>query len=187
MATKKRRLIPIIDRRFQFKYTAIIFSVAAVVSAALGFLLLDAYTELNKMLDLSDPIKDQLNADDARRVFTLVIGFLAAEVLLIGVAGLLITHRVCGPIVVLHRHLGTLLDGRYPILRGLRSGDEFVSTFETFSELVNALRERDEREAEELKALLTVAAAQGLDPDHVSTLQRLLDEREQRMQKSEAA
>jgi nitrogen fixation/metabolism regulation signal transduction histidine kinase len=187
MATYKRRLIPIVDRRFQFKYTGLIFGVAAVVSLILGYFLLKAYNELNAMLEVSAAVNDKLNADSARNVFALVVGFLSAEVILIGVAGLLVTHRVVGPIFVLHRHVATLLEGKYPTLRPLRSGDEFVSTFEAFKQTVQMFQERDQRELDELKAVLEAAEAKGLEEDHTATLRRLVEEREARLESAEAS
>lgn len=181
MATNKRRLIPIVDRRFQFKYTGIIFLVAAIVSTALGYFLLDAYMQLNSMIEVSEAIGDRLNTEDAQRVFALVVGFLVAEVLLLGVAGLLITHRVVGPVFVLHRHLATLTEGTYPTLRPLRANDEFKSTFEAFSETLQMLKDRDEREAKELADVLASARDKGVDGAHLDTLQRLIDEREARL------
>lgn len=180
MATNKRRLIPIVDRGFQFKYTGLIVLVAAIVSTALGYFLLDAYMQLNSMIEVSEAIGDRLNSDDARRVFGLVIGFLGAEVLLLGIAGLLITHRVVGPVFVLQRHLVTLVEGKYPTMRPLRANDEFKETFEALSETVQMLKERDDREARELKDILEAARAKGLEGPHVDTLQRLVDEREAR-------
>lgn len=182
MATYKRRLIPIVDRRFQFKYTGIIMLVAAVVSTALGYLLLDAYQQMNAMLEISEAIGDRLNSDDARRVFYIVVGFLGAEVVFLGVLGLLITHRVCGPIFVLHRHLCTIVDGRYPTLRPLRSGDEFRPAFEAFSTAVSMLKDRDQKELHELRFILEAARAKGLADDQVTALSRMVEEREARLE-----
>ncbi len=180
MATNKRRLIPIVDRRFQFKYTGLICLVAAIVSTALGYFLLDAYMQLNSMIEVSEAIGDRLNSDDAQRVFVLVIGFLVGEVVLLGVAGLLITHRVVGPVFVLHRHLATLAEGKYPTLRPLRESDEFKATFDAFSETLQMFRDRDEREARELNEVLEAARGKGVDAAQLETLQRLVDEREAR-------
>ena len=71
----KRRLIPIVDRAFQFKYTGIILLVAAVTSTVLGFFLLKAYREMNEVIQLAGmapEIGEKLDADDTRRVGTLV-------------------------------------------------------------------------------------------------------------------
>lgn len=187
MATYKRRLIPIIDRRFQFKYTGILVSAAGVISLILGYFLLDAYKEMNEMLEVSEAIGARLDSDSARSVFTLVVGFLTAEVILVGVAGLLVTHRVCGPVFVLHRHVATLLDNKYPTMRTLRTGDEFVSTFEAFKQTVAMFRERDERERDELTAVLGAAQTAGLADEHQAALRRLVEEREARLASVEAS
>ncbi|MCP4502861.1 MAG: hypothetical protein GY822_23225 [Deltaproteobacteria bacterium] len=141
MEGQKRRLIPIIDRRFQFKYTGITMLVAAVVSTVLGLFLYNSYQEMNAIFATltSEEIGESLNSEDSKMVFGGVVGFLVAEVLVLGVLGLLVTHRVCGPIFVLHRHLTTLNNGSYPSLRGLRQGDEFGEMFETFRETVSIL------------------------------------------------
>ena len=39
----KRKAIPIADKAFQYKYTAIIVSIVVVISAVLGYLLLQSY------------------------------------------------------------------------------------------------------------------------------------------------
>ncbi|MFZ9889152.1 MAG: hypothetical protein ACO3JL_16775 [Myxococcota bacterium] len=180
MTGYKRRLIPIVDRRFQLKYTGLIFFVAATVSTALGYFLLDAYQQLNALIEVSEAIGDRMNADDARRVFTLVAGFLGAEVLLLGVAGVIITHRVAGPVALLHRHFATMLDGKYPQLRSLRAGDEFRDAFEAFGRFVNSLRERDVDELATLEAVLADAQRQGLSEAHIASLKAMAENRRQR-------
>src|SRR5205823_2664209 len=99
----------------------------AVISCVLGYLLLASYREMNQVVDiasLSPEVNDKLNTDDAHFVFKITILFLVVEVAGLGVMGLLITHRVVGPVFVLQRHLATLRDGKYPITRPLRAGDE---------------------------------------------------------------
>jgi hypothetical protein len=180
----KRRLIPIVDRRFQFKYTAIIVAIAAVVSTVLGYLLLRSYWEMNEVIDLaslSPEVNDKLNSDDATKVFKITIAFLVVEVLGLGVMGLLITHRVVGPVFVLKRHLSTLLEGKYPITRPLRQGDEFRETFETFMKLMDAYKKRDLDDVEKLRAVMTAARAKGLSDAELANLQQLVDERTARV------
>ncbi len=182
MAAHKRRLIPIVDSRFQLKYTAIIMGVAAVVSTALGYFLWNANQEMNAMLaTLTDSsLGDSLNADDAGRVWTMVVGFLVGEVIILGVLGIFVTHRVCGPIFVLKQHLSTLNKGSYPALRPLRSKDEFVDAFHTFAEFVTTLKQRDESEAKALNVLLAQAKERG-DDEAATVLNRLIDERHGRL------
>ncbi len=180
MDRSKRRLIPIVDRGFQFKYTGIIMGVAAVISTVLGWFLLDAYKEMNELIEISAEINDQLDASDAQRVFILVVGFLAGEVIILGVMGLLITHKVCGPIFVFHRHLAALSDGKYPTLRPLRAGDEFHATFEVLREVVGQWRERDEHDLQKLEKLKADAEAKGLGAEHLEAIGAMIEDRRSR-------
>jgi signal transduction histidine kinase len=177
----KRRLIPIVDRRFQLKYTGIIVATAALVSIVLGYFLLQSYVEMNKIIGLSADVGERMNADDAKFVFRLSIGFLVGEVFVLGILGILITHRVCGPIFVVHRHLNALLLGGFPKVRPLRAGDEFGGMFETFQALVEKLRERDQVEVEKLKGVVASAKEKGLAADQLRVLEDLLAERTSRL------
>ena len=180
MAQYKRRLIPIVDRRFQFKYTAIIVAIAAVVSTVLGYFLLESYLTMNEVIDLaslSPEVNDKLNNDDARKVFIITLAFLVLEVVGLGVMGLLITHRVAGPVFVLTRHLATMLEGKYPNPRPLRQGDEFRETFETFRAVIDAMKKRDRDEIEVLKASIAAAKAKGVADADIAPLQVLIEER----------
>lgn len=180
----KRRLIPIVDRAFQFKYTGIILLVAAVTSTVLGFFLLKAYREMNEVIgiaSISPDIGARLNADDATKVFQIIIACLIGEVVVLGALGLVITHRVCGPIFVITRHFGTMLDNKYPSLRPLRAGDEFAPMFELFKQLVDKQRDRDAAEITRLGAALAAAKAKGVDAETLQVLQTLVDERAARI------
>ncbi|MBI1947455.1 MAG: hypothetical protein HYS27_17305 [Deltaproteobacteria bacterium] len=180
----KRRLIPIVDRQFQFKYTGIIVGIAAAISLVLGYFLWKSYMEMNEVIDLaslSPEVNDKLNSDDARFVFTITLAFLAVEVAVLGVMGLLITHRVCGPIFVLQRHMESISSGNYPTMRPLRAGDEFRDAFDSFGKMIDTLRKRDDDEVGRLKAVLDAAKKAGVPAAEQSTLEKLIAEREGRV------
>lgn len=180
----KRRLIPIVDQAFQFKYTGIILLVAAVTSTVLGFFLLKAYREMNEVIQLAGmapEIGEKLDADDTKRVFTITVACLIGEVVLLGVLGLLITHRVAGPIFVITRHFNTMIEGRHPFLRPLRQGDEFAPMFVAFQKLVDGNKAKDAAEVEKLKPIVAAARAKGLADADVAVLQKLIEEREARL------
>jgi hypothetical protein len=180
----KRRLIPIVDRAFQFKYTGVILLVAAVTSTVLGFFLLKAYREMNEVIGLaaiSPEIGEKLDADDAKQVFSIIVASLVGEVVVLGVLGLIITHRVCGPIFVITRHFGTMLDGKYPSLRPLRAGDEFAPMFELFKQLVDKQRDRDAAEISRLTKAMNAARDKGVDAESLAIMQTLIDERSARI------
>ena len=180
----KRRLIPIVDRAFQFKYTGVILLVAAATSTVLGFFLLQAYREMNEVIQIAGmapEIGRQLDADDSRRVFTITVAALIGEVAILGVMGLIITHRVCGPIFVITRHINTMADGKHPFLRGLRAGDEFAPMFHAFKRLIDGHKAKDRSDIDKLKPIIAAARAKGLADADVAVLQALVDEREARL------
>ena len=178
--SNKRRSIPVVDKAFQYKYTAIMVSIVAVVSAVLGYLLLQSYWEMNRIMDLAleiPEIGDKVDAADALRAFSVSLVFLVFVVLAVGVMGLIITHRVCGPVFVIHRQLTTMLDGKYPRTRPLRQGDEFRETFKVFTAVVESLTKRDGDEVEKLNQVIAAARQKGVPESDVTLLEQLVAER----------
>jgi hypothetical protein len=178
--SNKRRSIPIVDKEFQYKYTAIIVAVVVVVSAVLGYLLLHGYWEMNRIMDLameSSEFSDKVNRDDALRVFYIALLFLVFEVFAISILALIITHRVCGPVTVIQRHLMTMLDGRYPPARPLRHGDEFQKAFDAFTAVLESLKQRDAEEVEKLNQVIAAAKQKGVPEADVALLEQLVAER----------
>lgn len=183
--SNKRRKLPIVDRRFQLKYTSIIIAVALAVSTVLGGFLWSAYNEMNEILSLtavfSADVTDRINADDSRFVFLLSAVMLVAEVVVLGVLGIVVTHRVVGPVFVMHRHLDTLRGGRFPTIRPLREGDEFGDAFETLRALIVDLRQRDASDLDRLEDVLHAARASGTTETAIAQLERMIDDRRQRL------
>jgi nitrogen fixation/metabolism regulation signal transduction histidine kinase len=178
--SNKRRSIPIVDKEFQYKYTAIIVAIVVVISAVLGYLLLHGYWEMNRIMDLameSSEFSDKVNRDDALRVYYLSLLFIIFEVFAIGVLGLIITHRVCGPVIVIQRHLMSMLDGKYPPARPLRHGDEFQAAFNAFTAVLESLKKRDAEEVEKLNQVIAAARQKGVPAADVALLERLVAER----------
>ena len=181
----KRRSIPVVDKAFQYKYTAIIVSIVVVVSAVLGYFLLQSYWEMNRIMDLalaSPEMSDKVNGGAALNVFYISIAFLVFEVLALSVMGLIITHRICGPMFVIQGYLRTMLDGKYPRTRPLRQGDEFGETFQVFTEVVESLKRRDADEVEKLNQAIAAARQKGVPESDVAPLEQMVAERRARSQ-----
>ena len=62
----------------------------------------------------------------------------------VGLAGIVVTHRVAGPIYKMKKQLRDLRKGNYEIPAPLRKGDELVDFFEEFRRMVGELRRRQE-------------------------------------------
>ena len=68
------------------------------------------------------------------------------------------THRVAGPVVVMQKHLGSLLSGHYPKFRPLREHDELKDFFEQFRRLIEEQRAKDDEESQILERLSATVA-----------------------------
>jgi nitrogen fixation/metabolism regulation signal transduction histidine kinase len=93
-------------------------------------------------------------------LYTLV-GALAVMVFMIGVLGIFITHRVAGPIYKMKLLLKQVADGKMKVQARLRKGDELQAFFDVFAQMVDKLRERQEREVGELERAIEAAKASG--------------------------
>jgi hypothetical protein len=72
-------------------------------------------------------------------------------VVLIGFAGILVTHKVAGPIFKMKRQIREVGEGHLRIPNKLRRGDELVDFFEAFETMVINLRSRQQGEIDKLE------------------------------------
>jgi nitrogen fixation/metabolism regulation signal transduction histidine kinase len=91
-------------------------------------------------------------------------------VVAIGFAGIVITHKVAGPIYKMKRQIRDLGEGHMKLPGKLRKGDELVDFFDTFEHTVRNLRRRQEEEIKKLDSAIAVldgkAAPEALAPLH---------------------
>jgi len=105
------------------------------------------------------------------RMMLTVLGVLVLLVVGIFVAGIIVTHKVAGPIFKMKRMIRDVGEGRLRIPGKLRKGDELVHFFDAFDQMVRSLRARQENEI----AMLESAIAQLEGKADAETLKALLD------------
>jgi hypothetical protein len=156
MANEKRhrRSTYVIDRRFQFKYTMIIVLIGALIALVCAYFIYQAWRENTELLAISQVIAGEINRRESSKVFWAVGIFVVLEVVGLFLWGILVTHRIAGPLFIIDRYLGALRSGIYPDMRPLRRHDELQHFFESFSSTVDALRDRDQKELEIIEATL---------------------------------
>ncbi|MFH1812378.1 MAG: hypothetical protein ABIJ09_26825 [Pseudomonadota bacterium] len=152
---RHRRSTYVIDRRFQFKYTAIIVLIGAVIALVSAYFIYQAWRENTELLAISQVIAGEINRRESTKVFWAVGIFVVLEVVGLFLWGILVTHRIAGPLYIIDRYLGALRSGIYPDMRPLRRHDELQQFFESFSSTVDAFRERDQKELEIVEQVLT--------------------------------
>lgn len=122
-------------------------------------------------------LRDQaagLSSSQHVMLFTLV-GALSLLVVLIGFAGIFVTHKVAGPIYKMKRQINDVGEGRLKIPGKLRKGDELVEFFETFETMVKNLRERQEVEIAKLERAITALEPKA-EPGELEPLYQLRTE-----------
>jgi nitrogen fixation/metabolism regulation signal transduction histidine kinase len=111
----------------------------------------------------------------ARILLTLAVA-LSSLVVILGGVGIIITHKVAGPIFKMKRQIRELGDGRLRLPGKLRKGDELVEFFETFEDTVRSLRTRREKEIERLDAAISALEAEGVATRSTAALVALRDD-----------
>ena len=147
-----RRRTFLIDRKFQLKYTMIIVLVGIVVSALLGYFIYRLNVENRDLLGIDAEMMAHVQQIDSYTMYYLV-GFVVVMALVLFIWGIFITHRVAGPIFIISRYLRQLGEGDVPHTRPLRKGDELKAFFDTFSGMLNAMKQRNVEEAQLLEQI----------------------------------
>jgi methyl-accepting chemotaxis protein len=85
-------------------------------------------------------------AQKQQTLMMVLVAGLSLLVLFIGIAGVVITHKVAGPIYKMKRQLREVGEGVLRRPSKLRKGDELVHFFEAFEDMIERLRQRQKYE-----------------------------------------
>jgi hypothetical protein len=119
----------------------------------------DAVFLTKRAQELEQQSADML-AQQQRMFFGLVLA-LALLVIGIGVAGIVFTHKIAGPIFKMKRLLRGIGEGKLVLRERLRKGDELQHFFETFEQMVENLREKQREEIAQVDTILVTLASEG--------------------------
>lgn len=108
-------------------------------------------------------------------MMSLVFG-LSFLVVLIGLVGIFITHKVVGPIYKMKLLLRQVGDGKLNFYGSPRKGDELKDLFEVFSATVDKLKARQAAEVDELTEALAEAKASGASESALKKIEHVRDE-----------
>jgi len=107
-------------------------------------------------------------ASEQRTMFIALLSLLSLLVVGVGAVGIVVTHKVAGPIFKMTRQINAIADGRWKLPDPLRKGDELVDFFGAFEHMVRNLRESREEELAVLDAAIASLAQAKADPEHRS-------------------
>jgi hypothetical protein len=160
-----RRSVLLIDPQFQLKYTGLVVALGAIISIICAYFIYRAYNENTQLLELSEAVGAEISRRESTTIVTVVVAFVVLEIVALGFWGILVTHRIAGPIFIISRYVRILKDGSYPDMRPLRDGDEMKSFFDLFAAMVDNFKTKDKEELaamEEAISKLGDAAPEGL-------------------------
>jgi hypothetical protein len=113
------------------------------------------------------------------RLALLVAFALVLLVLGIGLAGVVVTHKVAGPVFKMKKLLGDLGRGQFRVVARLRKGDELQHFFDAFNETAAQLGRRQEEEIGQIDDVIELLGRDGNGPDKAAgARERLLTLRE---------
>jgi len=154
----------LLNSAYQLRFTAVIVAIAAVLTGGLGYFVMSKAHEASRLvsvraLDPTDELAQELvkqfsHNDRVLMLILIAFGFVLSVVL--AAYGIVLTHKVAGPLFKITGHLDKIRDGKLGVVYNLRKGDQLVDFFDHFKSAHDALRARTEEDI----ALLDKAIAQ---------------------------
>lgn len=155
----------LVDRGFQLKYAILMALAGLVVACVFGLWLHQAHAQATSLLAPDPETRALVERSDR----LLLAAFAAIALLLaaaLGLLGVVVTHRVAGPVFVMGHYLQVLAQGRFPRMRTLRRSDELKAFFHIFIDAVDGMKVREAKHAALLEeAVQRMRAALGRNPE----------------------
>jgi methyl-accepting chemotaxis protein len=151
-------------------------ALAAVDNPELAKMMDDSLQEANDkaLRDLEDVRRRGGEIEAQRRTMTrLLVASGAALALLLGAMGILITHRVVGPVHKIKRLLRQVGTGRLVVRERLRHGDELGDLFDTFLQMTYSLKALQSGRVATLDATIRAAETTGASARVIEGLRAL--------------
>jgi hypothetical protein len=180
-AAPHRRRMVLLDRSFQLRYSLLLATLGAAAIALFGALAYQVHASA-----VTAGGAPEVSGAGQTLLWLTVLGAIGTAVVL-GLFGLLFTHRVAGPVHVMGLYMAALAAGRYPRLRPLRKRDELRSFFERFRDAVDRIRSREADEARALAHALAVLTPIAVSPEAREVLATLETLHARKRQAAESA
>ena len=154
----------LLDRSYQLRFTLTMVAIAAALTLGLGWRIISKAHEASRagtkgalLIDseMAHELERQLQAQDQTTTLYLVVFGVAMAVLLC-LYGIVLTHKVAGPLYKMSLYLDAIRDGKLGRVTPLRRGDQLVEFFTHFQQAHEALRNGAERDIALYDRLLPV-------------------------------
>jgi nitrogen fixation/metabolism regulation signal transduction histidine kinase len=196
----------LLDPKLQLRYTLMMVTLSSLLTAGLGYIWYRQMRETSMTVEVKalasmdvdaaeiQQLRKEMKAQDNLRLLALV-GFGLLFALVLAGGGIILTHKIAGPLYKIGRHMGDLKNGDLKEIWNLRKGDQLQEFFGEFKEMHTALREREQDELDTLNQVIESAEAeltriksegQLVDMDQqLAALRELRDQKEGRLNPKE--
>ncbi len=134
-----------------------------------------ALAQSQKQLEINrEALREQSRLIERSYVFfgAVIAAALLLLVLGVGLAGVVVTHKVAGPVFKMKRLLRELGRGHFSVVARLRKGDELQDFFDAFNQAAGELRRRQEDEIQQIESVLEQLREADTRDDHSVTVAR---------------
>ena len=165
----------LINRKYQLRYTLVMVLICMGLTAALGISWYNQMRVASEMVEVNAlaaesetyamDVRAELETYDRNRML-LLVGFGATLCVAIALFGILLTHKVAGPLRYFANILNNISTGNLGQLRKLRGGDFLEEFYESFRSAHQSLRDEAEQDLATLgKAIEGVEQALARDDE----------------------
>jgi len=176
----------LVNRSFQLRWVGAVIVLTTLLLSVLGGYIVHSEQQTSDAIisglnayyeaEASAKLADEFQAEDSAVLWTLLgTGFVL--VLLLAGVGMIVTHKVAGPMVGLKHSLDSVTNGKYNHIRGFRHGDAFPLVSKSLVSMGDALRARETADVARLSPLVE---RNDLPEDVVAVLRGIIDEKRAR-------
>ncbi len=178
-----RRRPRIVDPALQFKYSIIIALFGAIISLTFCSLLyFQSYETQRDVVELCGIDAVGHFASRGAAITRYMVTATALVSLFLVVFGIIVTHRVAGPLFVMNGYLKTLGEGQIPTTRPLRKKDELQDFYSSLLAVIEFVRRQTTADAKDLATVLerlSPVASTAEAREAIETVRRIRERNEQ--------
>lgn len=187
----------LLDSKLQLRYTLVMVLISSLLVGGLGYIWYSQMRETSKSVEVKalvnmpeeaiQQLQEEMASADQLRLLVLV-GFGLLFAIVVAGGGIMLTHKVAGPLFKISRYMAEIKEGRLGPVYDLRRGDQLQDFFESFKQMHTALRATVEAEVAVLNEVIqsteshlaqlgTESGSSDLE-GHLETLRELRDQKD---------
>lgn len=160
----------LLDRELQLRYTLVMVAISGALTTGLGWMVYHFIREASEVVSLRalDPTDteavhmQQQFAHNDRLLLAGLVGFGLLMCILLAGYGIVLTHKVAGPLFKISTYMNRIRDGKLGRITPLRAGDQLTDFFDTFARMHESLSQRTREEIATLELAVTEVEQAGL-------------------------